>query len=128
MAQAWLIATAVSQVATRDGGRAGTRTLLALLLLVIVCRAAVAWLGELLSVRASASAKSDLRCALVERVAILGPRGDRGRSKGRLAVLASSGVDALDSYFARFLPQIVLAVLVPLAVTVIVSGVDWSRR
>ena len=75
--------------------------------------------------RASASAKSDLRSALVEQIAGLGPAGiDRERS-GRLVVLATSGVDALDSYFARYLPQLFLAVIVPVTVIVVVAGADW---
>lgn len=44
---------------------------------------------------------------------------------GEVATLATRGLDALDDYFARYLPQLVLAVLVPLAVLVVVAGADW---
>ncbi|MFD0775793.1 ABC transporter transmembrane domain-containing protein, partial [Streptomonospora algeriensis] len=44
---------------------------------------------------------------------------------GELATLATRGLDALDDYFARYLPQLVLAVLVPAAVLVVVAGADW---
>ena len=99
--------------------------LAALLLAVIVGRATVGWLGERMADRASAAAKSDLRSALVERIALLGPAGiDRERS-GSLVVLATSGVDALDSFFARYLPQLFLAVIVPVTVIVVVLGSDW---
>ena len=61
----------------------------------------------------------------MERIALLGPAGiDRERS-GSLVVLATSGVDALDSFFARYLPQLFLAVIVPVTVIVVVSGSDW---
>ncbi|CAM4126537.1 hypothetical protein GCM10009799_28930 [Nocardiopsis rhodophaea] len=43
---------------------------------------------------------------------------------GELVTLATRGLDALDDYFARYLPQLVLAVLVPLAVLVVVFGAD----
>jgi ATP-binding cassette, subfamily C, bacterial CydD len=44
---------------------------------------------------------------------------------GRLATLATRGLDALDDYVARYLPQLVLAALVPLAVLVVVVQADW---
>ncbi|MDA2808520.1 thiol reductant ABC exporter subunit CydD [Nocardiopsis suaedae] len=44
---------------------------------------------------------------------------------GEVATLATRGLDALDDYFARYLPQLVLAVLVPLAVLTVVAGADW---
>ncbi|HEY2302650.1 MAG TPA: thiol reductant ABC exporter subunit CydD, partial [Acidimicrobiales bacterium] len=101
------------------------RTLAALLLVVILGRVTVGWLGERMADRASAAAKSDLRGALVERIALLGPAGiDRERS-GSLVVLATSGVDALDSFFARYLPQLFLAVIVPVTAIVVVLGSDW---
>ncbi len=40
-------------------------------------------------------------------------------------MLATSGIDALDSYFSRYLPQLVLAVVIPVTVIVVVLGADW---
>ena len=60
----------------------------------------------------------------MDRIARLGPSGiDRERS-GRLVVLATTGVDALDSYFARYLPALFLAVIVPVTVVLVVLGTD----
>jgi ATP-binding cassette subfamily C protein CydD len=42
-----------------------------------------------------------------------GNRTGGRRSAGEIAALAGDGLDALDAYFARYLPQLVLAVLVP---------------
>lgn len=125
VAQAWLIANTVARVVIGHQSLDQVRTLLMLLLAAILCRSAIGWFGERLADRASASAKSDLRQALVERVAELGPAGvDRERSS-RLVVLATSGIDALDSYFARYLPQLFLAVIVPVTVILVVLGADW---
>jgi thiol reductant ABC exporter CydD subunit len=125
LAQAWLIATTVSDVVVHHRGLAQVRALVVFLAAVILCRALVAWLGERAAQRASASAKSDLRTALVERIVQLGPAGiDRERS-GRLEVLSTSGIDALDSYFSRYLPQLFLAVIVPVTVVVVMLGADW---
>jgi thiol reductant ABC exporter CydD subunit len=125
LAQAWLIANTISDVLIRHRGIAQVRTLIGLLLVVILARAALSWCRERAAERASASAKSDLRTALVERIALLGPAAiDRDRS-GRLTVLATRGIDALDGYFARYLPQLFLAVIVPVTVVLVVLGADW---
>ena len=125
LAQAWLIANTISDVVEDRWGVAQVRLLVILLLVVIVGRSSVAWLGERAAQRASASAKSDLRTALVEKTMQLGPAGiDRERS-GSLAALSTSGIDALDSYFARYIPQLFLAVIVPVTVVIVVLGADW---
>ena len=59
VAQAWLIANVVSRVVVGHEAGRHIRTLAALLLVAIVCRATVGWLGERMADRASASAKSD---------------------------------------------------------------------
>ena len=125
LAQAWLIANAAAGAFVEHKGLSQLRLLLALLFGVILGRALVSWLQERMSDRASAAAKSDLRTALVERIGRLGEEGiDRERS-GRLVVLATSGIDALDSYFARYLPQVFLAVIVPVTVILVVLDADW---
>ncbi len=124
LAQAWLIANTIADVVVHHRALAHVRTLVVLLFLVILGRSLVALIGERAAQRASASAKSDLRTALVQRIVHLGPAGiDRERS-GRLVVLSTSGIDALDSYFARYLPQLFLAVIVPVAIIVVMLGAD----
>ena len=44
---------------------------------------------------------------------------------GELATLTTRGLDALDDYVARYLPQLVLATLVPITVLVVVLDADW---
>jgi thiol reductant ABC exporter CydD subunit len=125
VAQAWLLATVISDAFIRHRTLTDLRAPLAVLLAVIVARAALGWFTERTADRASASAKSDLRTELVERVAALGPAGLDQEDPGNLAVLATSGVDALDDYFARYLPQVFLAVIVPVAILLVVVSIDW---
>ena len=60
--------------------------------------------------------KSQLRRDLLRRSVELGPRWLATRRAGELATLTTVGVDALDAYFAKYLPQVVLAIVIPLAV------------
>jgi thiol reductant ABC exporter CydD subunit len=125
LAQAWLIANTIADVVVRHDGLTTVRALVGLLLAVIVARAGVSWFGELMANRVSATAKSDLRMALADQIARLGPAAVERERPGSLAVLATTGIDALDSYFARYLPQVILAVMVPVAVVIVVLGADW---
>ncbi|MHC3392968.1 thiol reductant ABC exporter subunit CydD [Streptomyces lavendulocolor] len=125
VAQAMLIAEVVVGAFQRglDAGDLGTP--LALLAAVAVGRGVVTWLTELAAHRASAAVKSELRGRLLERAAALGPGWLSGQRAGSLVALATRGVDALDDYFARYLPQLGLAVVVPVAVLARIVTEDW---
>ncbi|HVT42455.1 MAG TPA: thiol reductant ABC exporter subunit CydD [Acidimicrobiales bacterium] len=125
IAQAWLIAVVVNGAFLQHRSPALLRTPLVALLAVIVVRAALAWAAERAAHRASASAKSELRQAAAEHVAALGPAGLDGHGAGTLGLLLTGGIDALDGYFSRYLPQLFLAVIVPVTVVAVVAGADW---
>ena len=91
---------------------------------VFALRALLAWGAEAAAVRSSARAKRELREAAISHAVALGPLGPAGRDPGAVASLVTRGIDALDSYFARYLPQLVLAVIVPVAVLATVIGQD----
>ncbi|MGW1706431.1 thiol reductant ABC exporter subunit CydD [Streptomyces sp. NPDC002206] len=103
----------------------GLRTPLILLVAVALGRGLVSWLTELAAYRASAAVKSELRGRLLDRAAALGPDWLSGQRTGSLVALATRGVDALDDYFARYLPQLGLAVVVPVAVLARIVTEDW---
>ncbi|MFF8643804.1 thiol reductant ABC exporter subunit CydD [Streptomyces sp. NPDC015345] len=98
---------------------------LLLLALVAAGRGLVSWLTELAAHRASAAVKSELRGRLLERAGELGPGWLTGQRTGSLVSLATRGVDALDDYFSRYLPQLGLAVVVPVAVLARIVTEDW---
>ncbi len=116
VAQAWLLAAAVAHAFA--GARAGGAV--AALVVVVAARAAAAGLGETVTARCSARVKAELRHALLSRAGRLD-----GMSPGAVAALATEGVDAVDAYFARFLPQAALAVIVPVVVLAVLLARDW---
>jgi thiol reductant ABC exporter CydD subunit len=125
VAQAWLLADVVARAFIDGDGLARLQTPLAVLLAVVVARAVLAWAAELAASRSSARAKSQLRTALLERVPALSCEGSREQRTGELAILATRGIDALDGYFSLYLPQLFLAVIVPVVVIVAVLFGDW---
>jgi ATP-binding cassette subfamily C protein CydCD len=125
IAQAMLIAEVVVGAFQHRMAVSELGTPLLLLTAVTVGRALVGWLTELAAHRASAAVKSELRGQLLERSAELGPGWLSGQRTGSLVALATRGVDALDDYFSRYLPQLGLAVVVPVAVLARIVTEDW---
>ncbi|WP_424888123.1 thiol reductant ABC exporter subunit CydD [Streptomyces sp. XH2] len=125
IAQAMLVAEIVTGAFQHGRSAGDLGTALALLAAVAAGRAAVSWLTELAAHRASAAVKSELRDRLLTRATRLGPAWLDARRTGELTTLATRGVDALDDYFARYLPQLGLAVVVPVAVLARIVSADW---
>ncbi|WP_445402702.1 thiol reductant ABC exporter subunit CydD [Streptomyces sp. LE64] len=125
IAQAMFLAEIV--VGAFQDGRsvADLRTPLLLLVAVTGGRSAVSWLTEIAAHRASAAVKSELRGRLLDHAGALGPGWLSGQRTGALITLATRGMDALDDYFSRYLPQLGLAVVVPVAVGLRIVTEDW---
>lgn len=115
VAQAGLLATGVAQIIERRGTR-GLAPLLIALGLVVVGRALVAWAQEVAAQRASAAVKSQLRRQLIGQAVVVAADPTQAGRRAEVAALAGGGLDALDGYFAKYLPQLVLAVVVPAVV------------
>ena len=98
--------------------------LLALLVAVSVGRAAAASGFEVVGRRAATGVLASLRLELVERRLRDRPAALDGVESAEVATAAVSGLDALETTFARYLPQVVLAVTVPVAVLVFVAVID----
>ncbi|MGO9083396.1 MAG: thiol reductant ABC exporter subunit CydD [Streptosporangiaceae bacterium] len=124
LAQAGLLARLLA-AAARGSIAAALGGTLAMLLAVVAARAALSYGGEAAALRAAASVTSQLRCAVTARSLRLGPVWLARQRAGQIATLATSGLDSLDAYFARYLPQLVLAVVVPIAVLIRVAVADW---
>jgi ATP-binding cassette subfamily C protein CydD len=130
LAQAGLLAHALATAARGQAAAASLWGTLAALLGVVAVRVAVTYGGEVCALRSAATVKSQLRRALAARAVGLGPAwsggsGGQGGQDGEITALATRGLDGLDPYFARYLPQLVLAVAVPVAVLARVAAADW---
>jgi thiol reductant ABC exporter CydD subunit len=123
VAQAWLLASVVAAAA---GGakREELAGELALLVSAFAARGALTWAVEVAGRRAASTVLSELRMALAARRLRAQPAALDGVQAGEIAAVAVQGVDALGTYFARCLPQVVLAAVVPATVLVAVAILD----
>lgn len=124
--QAHLIARIVDG-AVMDGADLRRLTpLFAALAAVAAGRAVLAWAREPCGFQAGAAVRRQVRGELLEHMTRLGPAYTEGRETGVLAAAVLEQVDALQGFYAHFLPQTALAVLVPAVIVCAVFPVSWA--
>ncbi|RKR73877.1 thiol reductant ABC exporter subunit CydD [Frondihabitans australicus] len=127
VAFAFVVSGAVVAVVDRHPERLAGH--LVALAVVIALRSALGWALEATAARTAVRVKSQLRDRLVDAIVSRGRTWRAAQSSARLATLVGPGLDALDGYFARYLPQLILTALAtPLLVVVmftqdVLSGV-----
>lgn len=124
VAFAWLLTSAITRVIAGTSW-AELTAILSALGAVAALRAVLLWARESLSARASARVQVQLRERLVAAVGALGPGWLAGRNTAQLAVTAGRGLEALDAYFGRYLPQLVLTVIATPVLVAVMWSQDW---
>ncbi|WP_273485137.1 thiol reductant ABC exporter subunit CydD [Desulforamulus ruminis] len=122
--QALYLARVVNGAFLEGQNLAQVRPWLLVLLGLILLRAVLSWVNEITAHRAAAEIKEKLRRELLDRLLALGPLYARGERTGELVNLLVEGVDALEDYFARYLPQLFLAALIPVLILAFVFPLD----
>ena len=105
-------------------GELPSATSIAALAAIVVARGILAGGFESVGRRAAVRVLSQLRLTLVERRLRDAPLADDGAEPAEIATAAVQGVDGLQTYFARYLPQLALAALVPVVVLVWTAAID----
>ncbi|MEH0110090.1 thiol reductant ABC exporter subunit CydD [Tersicoccus sp. MR15.9] len=122
VAVAQAIATGVAGLAA---GRAPGAATLAIGVLGAVLQAAAHWGSQVAARRAALGEKERLRARLTRRAVDGAGRDLPGGGAGSVAVLATRGLDDLDSYYTQYLPALVGCAVVPLLVGLQILAADW---
>lgn len=125
IAQAGLLAAIVAAVVTREQPLADQLILFAALVIVIVMRAGAQWLQETCGLEAGLTVRGEIRRELLDHLGRLGPARLRDQHSAGLAAQVFDHIEALHGYYARFLPQLVIAVFMPLIILAVVWQLDW---
>ena len=96
-----------------------------MLVAVAAVRAILVYGQELAAARGAARVKNELRLGVLDAVRHLGPAWLAAHNNTRVATLLGRGMDALDDYFSKYLPQLILTVIVTPAVVVVILLQDW---
>jgi ATP-binding cassette subfamily C protein CydD len=120
-----LLSRIVGRVFVAREGLDQVRPLLLLLLVAVVLRAALLWLQEVTAQRGAIRVKAALRERMSAHLFRLGPAYAKGERTGELVATATEGIERLDAYVSRYLPQLALSVVIPLLVAAFVLLQDW---
>lgn len=123
--EAWLLARSITAVIFQHRGLAAVAPSLAIILGIALLRALLSHGATVAAMAASTRVKTDIRHALHAKIAALGPGFLGTQRSGDLASLLVEGVDALDNYYAAYLPQMAVAAFLPLALLAFIFPVDW---
>lgn len=124
VAQALLVADALAPVVNRTATWPDVAGTVGWLAAVVALRVAATALQERFAHRAATRAVAELRVQVLEHSARLGPRWLAAHG-GTVGTLTTRGLDALEPYFVRYLPQLLLAVTVTPGALAVVLGLDW---
>jgi len=100
--------------------------LLYLLLAVIIVRAALAWAREMCGFQAGARIRHEIRMMLMRHIGALGPIQGSSSHSGGLSTVLLEQVEALQAFYALYLPQLALAVAIPAAILAFVFPLSWA--
>ncbi|MFS8036989.1 thiol reductant ABC exporter subunit CydD [Xanthobacter sp. AM11] len=125
IAQAALVAGLIQGVVFERRAPDGAGAAIAALVAVILARALCAYGAERFGFAAAVQVMRAMRGALLDHVERIGPAGLSAVGTGEMVAAISSGVRAVEPFYARYLPASVLAVALPLAILCVVFPLDW---
>ncbi|QHM70460.1 heme ABC transporter permease/ATP-binding protein CydD [Mixta intestinalis] len=126
VAQAWLLATLMDRLIMAQQPRAQWLPAMLLLLLCFAARALLGWLREQAGYRSGEHIRRALRKQVLDRLQQLGPAWIQGKPAGSWATLLLEQIEEMQDYYARYLPQMNLAVLVPVLILLVIFPVNWA--
>ncbi len=102
----------------------GVSRWMGVLFVIMTLRSIFVWLIEITAHSLAAYIKKDIRQKILETLLALGPIYIHGQQTGELVNVLVEGVENLEPYFAKFLPQLFTAVVVPLVILTVVFPLE----
>ena len=125
IAQMSFLSEIVNSVFLRHKSLMQVGWLLFLLLAAIIVHAGLVWGREITARQAAIRVKAELRERVFAHLLRLGPAYCKGEATGELVTAVSEGIERLDAYVSRYLPQLVFSVLTPLLIVAYIFSFDW---
>ncbi len=124
--QAYLISTILHGIIINDLPKSAFSTEFLCLLVLIPIRALLAFARERCSFEAGKRLRLQIRAAVLDKLSELGPAFIKGKPAGSWASIVLEQVEDLHDFYARYLPQMLLAGFIPLTILVVVFPLNWA--
>ena len=119
------VARIITDVFLHGAGQATILPGLCAILSLILIRAVLAWLKEICGFKAGAKIRHNLRMHILAQIETLGPILSKQKRSGEWVSSALEQVEALQGFFAQYLPQMSLCVMIPLMIVATVFTLNW---
>ncbi|WP_429151833.1 heme ABC transporter permease/ATP-binding protein CydD [Aeromonas hydrophila] len=126
VAQAWLLATLLHGFIIEGTTPTQSIPLFIALLLVTLGKAVLAYGREVASFKAGSAVRQAIRELVLTRLGRLGPAYIQRRPAGSWASLLLEQIENMQDFFSRYLPQMAIAVFIPVVILVAVFPVNWA--
>ena len=126
LAQAWLMAGLLHNLIIQHTPREDLLQSFLLMALTFVLRAVVSWLREQVGFICGRVIRQEMRKLVLDRLEKLGPAWIQGKPAGSWATIILEQIEDMQDYYARYLPQIALAGIIPLLILVSIFPINWA--
>jgi len=123
--QAWTLAGLLGRAIEGGESLAALLPSIKLVAMLLVARVLLATLGDFAGSAAGEAIKRDVRTRLFSQMLAGSPRASARPASGEAAAVIIEQTEALDGFFARYLPAMVQAAILPLAFGVVILPLDW---
>lgn len=126
LGQAALLASILHQLIIEQVDKSALIGQFVTLAITIALRALCSWGREIAGYRCGEQIRIYIRQLILDKLRELGPAYIKGKPAGSWATLLLEQVEEMHDFFARYLPQMSLAVMVPFIILVVVFPVNWA--
>ncbi len=126
IAQAWLLATLLQSLIIDKVPRTELITDFGLLAGTFAIRAVISWLRERVGFICGMKVRQQIRKTVLDRLEQLGPAWVKGKPAGSWATIILEQIEDMQDYYSRYLPQMYLAVLIPVLILIAVFPINWA--
>ncbi|QQA74328.1 heme ABC transporter permease/ATP-binding protein CydD [Pectobacterium parmentieri] len=126
VAQAWLLATLLHALIIEHAPRESLFSPFLLLIATFILRALNSLLRERVGFLCGQAVRQHIRKLVLDRLQQLGPAWVQGKPAGSWATMILEQVDDMQDYYARYLPQMSLAALIPLLILITIFPLNWA--
>ncbi|MEN6436366.1 MAG: thiol reductant ABC exporter subunit CydD [Anaerolineaceae bacterium] len=123
--QAYLFSLVINKVHLEGAKLRDVMSLLCFMAGIIIIRAFLTWISDVFAGKTAAVVKVKLRDSLLRSIVKRIGTSEGSAKTGEMSNVVMEGVDALDAYFSQYLPQLVIAVMLPIIILLIVFPLDW---
>lgn len=126
VAQTWLLATVLQSLIMENTDRSQLLPHFAALILCFALRALILWFREKIGFQSGQQLRRHIRQQILAKIHQVGPATINHKPAGSWASIMLEQVENLHNFYARYLPQQTLSVIVPVIILIAVFPLNWA--